>query len=97
MKCLWRVIKIIPTWADEMDYDTILYEIHLFFKDFPSTWWKQKPSDTPIRTIKTIVHSMAKIKGNDLMSHLSKISNPNESELQAYLLKLLKVYPCNEI
>ncbi|GLV37157.1 mini spindles [Carabus blaptoides fortunei] len=97
MKCLWRVIKIIPTWADEMDYDTILYEIHLFFKDFPSTWWKQKASDTPIRTIKTIVHSMAKIKGNGLMSHLSKISNPNESELQAYLLKLLKTLKLEEV
>lgn len=91
MKCLWRLIKCMPPWADEIDYDSVLYELHCFFKDFPSLWWKGK-TDTPLRTIKTILHSMAKMKGAQLMLHLGKIPNTAESELESYILRLLKVF-----
>ncbi|KRT82537.1 HEAT domain-containing protein [Oryctes borbonicus] len=90
MKCLWRVIKIMPNWTDEIDYDSVLLEIHIFFKDFPNSWWKTRESDTPVRTIKTIVHSMVKMKGAGLMMHLGKIPNTNDSEMEAYILRLLK-------
>lgn len=91
MKCLWRVIKCMPDWADDIDYDTVLYEMHIFFRDYPNSFWKQQSSDYPLRTIKTVLHSMAKIKGKNLMCNFSKIQNSQESELQHYLLKLLKV------
>lgn len=91
MKCLWRVIKIMPNWTDEIDYDSVLLEIHIFFKDFPNSWWKTRDSDTPVRTIKTILHSMVKMKGAGLMTHLGKIPNTNDSEMEAYILRLLKV------
>jgi hypothetical protein len=66
-----------------------------FLQDFPSASWKKRSSDTPVRTIKTILHCMTKIKGNRILLHLSRIDNLNESELQSYLMKLIKV--CNEI
>ncbi|XP_018326942.1 protein mini spindles isoform X2 [Agrilus planipennis] len=97
MKCLWRVIKIMPTWAEELDYDSILLEIHNFLKDYPSAWWKTKPSDTPLRTIKTIVHSMTKAKGGQLMLHLGKVPNTSESELESYILRLLKSLKLEEV
>lgn len=90
MKCLWRVIKIMPNCSEEIDYDSVLLEVHIFFKDFPSTWWKTKSMDTPLRTVKTILHSMAKMKGGQLMLHLGKIPNTNDSELETYILRLLK-------
>jgi len=34
---------------------------------------------------------MTKIKGNRILLHLSRIDNLNESELQSYLMKLIKV------
>lgn len=91
MKSLWRVIKIMPPWVDEIDYDNVLLEIHNFMKDFPTTWWKDKPADIPLRTVKTILHSMAKMKGGSLMLHLSKIPNTNDSEMEIYIVRLLKV------
>lgn len=91
MKSLWRVIKIMPPWVEEIDYDNVLLEIHNFMKDFPSTWWKEKPADIPLRTVKTILHSMAKMKGGSLMLHLSKIPNTNDSEMEIYIVRLLKV------
>ncbi|XP_069680440.1 protein mini spindles isoform X4 [Periplaneta americana] len=90
MKCLWKVVKLFPNWEGETDFDMVLYDIHLFLKDFPSSSWKKRQSDTPVRTIKTILHCMTKIKGNRILLHLSRIDNLNESELQTYLMKLIK-------
>lgn len=91
MKCLWRIIKLMPNWGEEIDYDLVLLELHNFLKEFPSIWWKNKPVDTPLRTIKTIIHSSVKIKGATIMCHFGKIPNPSESEIEAYILKLMKV------
>lgn len=41
------------------------------------------------RTVKTIIHNIAKLKGRDILLHTNKI--PQSSELYAYLLKALKV------
>lgn len=90
MKCIWRAIKIMPTWGDNLHYDDILYEVHVFLKDYPTVWWKTKSSDTPLRTIKTILHSVTKTKGAAIMLHLGKIPDTNESEVENYILRLLK-------
>lgn len=92
MKCLWRVIKQMPSWGEEIDYDLILLEVHNFLKEFPSTWWRNKPADTAVRTMKTILHSSVKIKGGSIMLHLGQISNTSESEVETYIIKLLKVF-----
>lgn len=83
-----------PSWADELDYDSIFLEVHIFMKDFPTVWWKNRPNDTPLRTIKTILHSSTKFKGGSVMLHLGKIPNTNESEMESYILKMLKVHFC---
>uniref|UniRef100_A0A6B2EE03 Putative microtubule-associated protein n=1 Tax=Phlebotomus kandelakii TaxID=1109342 RepID=A0A6B2EE03_9DIPT len=88
MKCIWRNVKVIPERSSELDYDAILLEVHEFMVALPSAWWHQRPSDTPLRTIKTIIHNMAKVKGNAILQHLNKI--PSHSELYAYLIRILK-------
>ncbi|OXU27451.1 hypothetical protein TSAR_002490 [Trichomalopsis sarcophagae] len=93
MKCLWKIVKTIPNWAGELDYDTILLEVHNFFKDYPSSWWKkQKKPDTPMRTIKTVLHSMTRVKGSTILSHLTQINNTSESELRSYLMRLITTF-----
>ena len=52
--------------------------------------WKDRPSDTPIRTIKTIIHTLVRLQGEAVLSHLGTIDNLKDSELEAYLQKLLK-------
>lgn len=80
-----------PNWANDIDYDSVLLEVHNFLKEFPTSWWKGKPLDTPLRTVKTILHAMTKAKGGSLMMHLNKIPNTNDSEMESYILRLLKV------
>ncbi|CAK9799265.1 Protein mini spindles [Anthophora plagiata] len=96
MKCLWKIVKTFPSWAVDLDYDTILLEVHRFLKDYPSVWWKKRKSDTPLRTIKTILHSMTRVKGSTILSHLTRINNTNESELHSYLIRLIATFKPDE-
>ena len=89
MKCIWRNVKMLPERTDELDYDAVLWEVHQFLVTLPSSWWQTRPSDTPLRTVKTIIHNMVKIKGVGIVNHLNKI--PSNSELRAYLIKIIRV------
>lgn len=89
MKCIWRNVKVMNDKANELEYRPILLEIHDFMTTLPSVWWSQRPVDTPLRTVKTIIHNLTKLKGKDILSHLDGI--PLQSELHGYLLRVLKV------
>uniref|UniRef100_A0A1I8NBI3 TOG domain-containing protein n=1 Tax=Musca domestica TaxID=7370 RepID=A0A1I8NBI3_MUSDO len=88
MKCIWRNVKTLPERSNELNYDAVMLEVHEFMLALPSSWWQTRPSDTPLRTVKTIIHNMAKVKGNAILQHLNQI--PTHSELHAYLIKILK-------
>lgn len=52
LKCFWKTLKMISTWdVNSIDYDAVLYKIHLFYKAYPNSYWKKNPeiSDTPYR------------------------------------------------
>lgn len=51
MKCIWRNVKVMPKRINELDYDAVLLEIHEFMSALPSTWWSNRPSDTPMRCV----------------------------------------------
>ncbi len=55
---------MLPNIINELNGDRILGDIHQFLKAFPSGTWKSRPNDTPLRTVKTILHSLVKLKGN---------------------------------
>lgn len=57
---------------------------------YPSSVWKDRQSDTPIRTIKTIIHTLVRLQGDAILSNLGAIDNLKDSELEPYLQKLLK-------
>lgn len=88
MKCMWRMVRMLPDSIKDLNIDRILYDAHLFLKAFPTSSWKDK-SDLPLRTIKTILHTLTKMKGNKILSHLTLIDSVENSELEAYLLKVL--------
>ncbi|XP_045478875.1 protein mini spindles isoform X2 [Harmonia axyridis] len=90
MKCLWRIIKLMPQWGNEIHFDEILTDVLNFFKEFPPCWWKMRPSDTLLRTIKTVVHSSVKIRGNAILQDLEKVQDYKNSEVESYILKQLK-------
>ncbi|XP_028170913.1 protein mini spindles [Ostrinia furnacalis] len=99
LKCFWKTLKMISTWdANSVDYDAVLHKIHLFYRAYPNSYWKKNPdiSDTPYRTVKTLVHTLVKMKGASITNHLTQIPDVNESDLYPYLLKVLKQLKLDE-
>ncbi|XP_038218793.1 protein mini spindles isoform X2 [Zerene cesonia] len=99
LKCFWKTLKMISSWeVNSIDYDAVLYKIHLFYKAYPNSYWKKNPeiSDTPYRTVKTLVHTLVKMKGASITNHLTQIPDVNESDLYPYLHKVLKQLKLDE-
>ncbi|KAM9381107.1 cytoskeleton-associated protein 5 isoform 2-T2 [Phaethornis superciliosus] len=90
MKCLWRMVRLLPETINSINLDRILLDIHIFMKIFPKEKLKQCKSEFPIRTLKTLLHTLCKLKGPKILDHLTMIDNRNESELEAHLCRVVK-------
>ncbi|XP_061466898.1 cytoskeleton-associated protein 5 isoform X2 [Rhineura floridana] len=90
MKCLWRMVRLLPDTINTINLDRIMLDIHIFMKVFPKEKLKQCKSEFPIRTLKTLIHTLCKLKGPKILDHLTMIDNKNESELEAHLCKVMK-------
>ncbi|XP_064423215.1 cytoskeleton-associated protein 5 isoform X2 [Latimeria chalumnae] len=90
MKCLWRMVRLLPMNINSINLDRILLDIHNFMKVFPREKLKQCKSELPMRTLKTLLHTLCKLKGAKIMDHLTLIENKNESELQTHLYRVMK-------
>ncbi|NXJ65537.1 CKAP5 protein, partial [Rostratula benghalensis] len=90
MKCLWRMVRVLPENINSINLDRILLDVHIFLKAFPKEKLKQCKSWFPIRTLKTLLHALCKLKGPKILDHLTMIENKNESDLEAYLCRVLK-------
>ncbi|XP_023239725.1 cytoskeleton-associated protein 5-like [Centruroides sculpturatus] len=89
MKCLWKMLRMMGNYIDELNVDRILLDLHVFLKTYPSSYWRDRPSDTPIRTVKTVLYTLVKYKGEDITKHLMLIPNRQDSDLVIYLQKLI--------
>lgn len=97
LKCLWRLVKFLPDWEADLDITMVLMKIHNFLKDFPPSTWKKRDSDTPIRTVKTILHTITKMVGGEkILQYANHIDNLEDSELLPYLHKLSKKIKTDE-
>ncbi|XP_063145765.1 cytoskeleton-associated protein 5 isoform X2 [Candoia aspera] len=90
MKCLWRMVRLLPETINSINLDRIMLDIHIFMKVFPKEKLKQCKSEFPIRTLKTLIHTLCKLKGPKILDHLTMIDNKNESELEAHLCRMMK-------
>ncbi|KAF6102760.1 cytoskeleton associated protein 5 [Phyllostomus discolor] len=90
MKCLWRMVRLLPDTINSINLDRILLDIHIFMKVFPKEKLKQCKSEFPIRTLKTLLHTLCKLKGPKILDHLTMIDNKSESELEAHLCRMMK-------
>ena len=80
---------MLPDIMPSMNIDKVIGELHKFFRAFPSHSWKKRTSDTPLRTIKTILHTMAKIQGEEV--GLTEIVNFSSNSPKSVLSSILKL------
>ena len=55
--------RFLPNVINDMDVPRALMHVHHFLKANPAHTWAQRGNDMPLRTVKTIVHTLAKLKG----------------------------------
>ena len=79
-QCLWKVVRSLPKTISDVKVDQILLDIHTFLLTHPDQMWKNRADDTPLRTIKTVLYTLGKLKkqevsrnDRDLISLLKKI------------------------
>ncbi|KAK1159669.1 cytoskeleton-associated protein 5-like isoform X4 [Acipenser oxyrinchus oxyrinchus] len=90
MKCLWRMVRLLPESVNNINLDRILLDIHNFMKIFPKDKLKQLKSDIPLRTLKTLLHTLCRLTGPKILDHMTMIENKNESELETHLRRVVK-------
>eukprot|EP00053_Salpingoeca_punica_P018060 m.175474 g.175474 ORF g.175474 m.175474 type:complete len:667 (-) comp17349_c2_seq1:376-2376(-) len=91
MKCLWKVTKAIPTTIGELNVGALLLEIHGFLRAHPPAAWKQRKDDTPLRTVKTIIHSLVKALDIEVLPYLTEVGpSPLDTAVGAYLMLMLE-------
>lgn len=90
MKCLWKVVRSLPKNISDVKVDQILLDIHTFLLTHPDQMWKNRADDTPLRTIKTVLYTLGKLKKQEILDCLGLIDDPDSSEVAAYLKKILK-------
>lgn len=56
-------MRLLPETINSINLDRILLDIHNFMKVFPKEKLKQCKSEFPIRTLKTLLHTLCKLKG----------------------------------
>ncbi|RWS17773.1 cytoskeleton-associated protein 5-like protein [Dinothrombium tinctorium] len=91
MKCIWKMTRLIDSFMNELNIDRILYDVHVFFEAFPPDFWKvNHRSDTPLRTIKTVVFILVKNKKEAIFNNLTMISHIERTEIYSYIQRALK-------
>ncbi|RDD44949.1 Cytoskeleton-associated protein 5 [Trichoplax sp. H2] len=91
-KCLWRVTKTLPVIINLLRLDELLVDLDGFFRAQSGDSWRKR-AEIPLRTIKTILHTLATIQGNKLLNRINLIKDPDTSEAVLYLRKILKNAP----
>ena len=61
-------MRMLPKIINDLDTSLIIGDLHQFMKAFPGSEWKTRQNDTPLRTVKTILHFLAKLKGPKVSS-----------------------------
>ncbi|GFO33537.1 cytoskeleton-associated protein 5 [Plakobranchus ocellatus] len=90
IKCLWKILNLVQDILEDLNVDRVLYECHLFFQQYPASSVRRRPNlDMPVRTIKTLLHNLTKLKGHKILSHTGLIGPSENSEVEAYLHSVL--------
>ncbi|XP_014276098.1 protein mini spindles [Halyomorpha halys] len=86
-----KLYKSQSEWDPELDYCRILNEFDIFLKNYPTSWWKTKANDVPLRILKTLLYGMVKTRGTEVRTIFKKMPNVSKDcELYNYIKKSIK-------
>ena len=66
MKCIWKLTHLLPDYISEVKLEVVLVDIHTFYKVLPASFWKAKAERVPQQTIKALLQTLCKLRGNQV-------------------------------
>ncbi|KAL9647011.1 hypothetical protein ABK040_013865 [Willaertia magna] len=88
VKCLIKLTKALVVTVDRVDVDILLMDLHVFLTQNPPTFFKDK-DDLPLRTVKTILNELVKVKGETIRSCLNLIPTHKNPLIVSYIELML--------
>lgn len=61
--------------------DQILLDIHTFLLTHPDQMWKNRADDTPLRTIKTVLYTLGKLKKHEVSKRDPDLISPHNTNI----------------
>ena len=62
MKCIWKLTHLLPDFISEVKLDSVLLDIHTFYKVLPASFWKVRGDRVPQQTIKALLQTLCKLR-----------------------------------
>nr|CAG4714912.1 unnamed protein product [Naegleria fowleri] len=88
VKCLIKLTKALAATISRVDVDILLMDLHSFLTHNPPTLFKDR-NDLPLRTIKTILNELVKVKGESIRSCLNLIPTHKNPLIISYIELML--------
>ncbi|PWN17789.1 ARM repeat-containing protein [Microstroma glucosiphilum] len=98
IKCLWKVGRRLPvSLAEEgiVDPAQLMADMEAVLQRIPPTEWKARHqdgiplSDLPYRTIKVNLSHLVQRYGEEVLSHLDQLENPEDTYIYGHLVRML--------
>lgn len=86
VKCLLKITKQLSKTIDKIDVDIILMDVDQFLNSLEGY---NCPTDLPLRSAKTILSELIKIKGESIRDHLTLIRASKNSPIEKYIQMIL--------
>ncbi|KAL5234313.1 hypothetical protein ACI65C_001723 [Semiaphis heraclei] len=90
LKCIWKSTKDFERWGDDLCYELVFERIHKFLEEIDLKYWNKQPCDIPMRTCKTVLYTMVKLRNDQVLDSLANLKLPKDSIMVNYILKTLK-------
>lgn len=62
-QCLWRLTRMLDKLLETCQLDRLFLDLHNFLVMHPSSVWRQRSNNLPLRSIRTIIHHVAEKVG----------------------------------
>ena len=73
MKCIWKLTHLLPDFINEVKLESVVLDIHTFYKVLPASFWKLRSDRVPQQTVKALLQTLCKLRASQV-SNTSFIS-----------------------
>lgn len=98
VKCLLKITKTLPQTIDMIDLDQLLSDLHNFLAKNPPSNFEKGKNDLPLRTVKTILNEIVRIKGESIRMHFGQLPTHQNLTLVSYIdLAISSKQPASDV